>query len=127
MSDSYSAVVGGKLNLKGGISKKKKKRAAVDEQGLAEAASSAALASSSDAPSSSQAAAAAAAPSYLETASRAGHTGAELRRMETKARREVEKLERGEAKSHRDRVKDFNTYLSELTEHYDLPKVSKGN
>ena len=27
MSDGYSGVVGGKLNLKGGISKKKKKKA----------------------------------------------------------------------------------------------------
>ena len=41
--------------------------------------------------------------------------------------RQLKKLERGEVKSHRDQVKDFNSYLSKLTEHYDLPKVSKGN
>ena len=43
------------------------------------------------------------------------------------AKRHVAKLEKGEVKSHRDQVKDFNTYLSSLSEHYDLPKVSKGN
>ena len=56
-----------------------------------------------------------------------GHTGAEQRRLETMRDRQLKKLERGEVKSHRDQVKDFNSYLSKLTEHYDLPKVSKGN
>ena len=41
--------------------------------------------------------------------------------------RELKKLEEGKVKTHREQVKDFNTYLSKLTEHYDLPKVSKGN
>ena len=47
--------------------------------------------------------------------------------METMAKRQIAKLEKGEVKSHRDRVKEFNAYLGNLTEHYDLPKVSKGN
>ena len=41
--------------------------------------------------------------------------------------RDLAKAERGETKSHREKVKDFNNYLSSMTEHYDLPKVSKGN
>ena len=53
--------------------------------------------------------------------------GDEQRRLETMRDRQLKKLEKGEVKSHRDQVKDFNSYLSKLTEHYDLPKVSKGN
>ena len=41
--------------------------------------------------------------------------------------RHLEALEKGEVKSHRDKVKDLNTYLSNMTDHYDLPRVSKGN
>ena len=42
-------------------------------------------------------------------------------------KRHLEALEKGEVKSHRDKVKDLNTYLSNMTDHYDLPRVSKGN
>ena len=50
-----------------------------------------------------------------------------MRHIQVKSQRTIEKIEKGEIKSHRDRVKDFNDYLGNLTEHYDLPKVSKGN
>ena len=52
-----------------------------------------------------------------------GHTAAEMRHIQVKAQRTIEKIEKGEIKSHRERVKDFNDYLGNLTEHYDLPKV----
>ena len=110
MSDSYAAVVGGGLKLKGGIKKKKKKGSSNDGETTV-AAAAVASSSSSSVPS---------------LALSSGHTAAELRRMETMMKRTVEKLEKGEIKSHRDRVKDFNAYLGNLTEHYDLPKVSKG-
>jgi protein FAM32A len=29
-------------------------------------------------------------------------------------------------KSHRDRIQDFNQYLANLSEHYDIPKVGPG-
>jgi protein FAM32A len=29
-------------------------------------------------------------------------------------------------KSHRERVAEFNTYLQNLSEHYDIPKVGPG-
>ena len=47
--------------------------------------------------------------------------------MEVLDKRKFELAEAGELKSHRDQVRDFNAYLGKLTEHYDLPKVSKGN
>ena len=30
------------------------------------------------------------------------------------------------SKSHRDRVREFNEYLTNLTEHHDIPKVGPG-
>uniref|UniRef100_A0A2C9VRY7 Uncharacterized protein n=1 Tax=Manihot esculenta TaxID=3983 RepID=A0A2C9VRY7_MANES len=29
-------------------------------------------------------------------------------------------------KSHRDRIQDFNQYLANMSEHYDIPKVGPG-
>ena len=112
MSDAYSNVVGGGLKLKG-ISKKKKKKKEEDAPPPAAAiAAAAAAASSSSAPPRSAS---------------DGHTPTERRRAETLMQRSMEKLERGEVKTHRERVQAFNSYLGSLTEHYDLPKVSKGN
>ena len=121
MSEAYSNVVGGGLKLKG-IGKKKKKKTddAADEAANAVAAAAA----------SNHAAAASVASATASTSSSStdlGHTGAEQRRLETMRKRKIKKLEKGEVKSHRDQVKEFNSYLSKLTEHYDLPKVSKGN
>lgn len=124
MSDAFSNVVRGKLNLKGGgggIGKKKKKKDAGD--GVAAAAAHAVAAAAAASSSSASASAAAAATS----SSLSGHTAAELRRLETMQKRHLEALEKGEVKSHRDKVKELNTYLSNMTDHYDLPRVSKGN
>jgi protein FAM32A len=115
MADSYSNVVGGGLKLKG-IGKKKKKKEEASEH-----AAAAAVAAVNDAAVSASAASSGASSSSL------GHTAAEMRRLEVVRERKLKALERGEIKSHRDQVKDFNSYLSQLTEHYDLPKVSKGN
>ena len=119
MSGAYRNVVGGGLKLKG-IGKKKK----TDEGAQQAAAAVAAAAASNDAAAASAASAAAASSS---SSTETGHTGAELRRLQTMHERQLKKLEKGEVKAHRDQVKEFNTYLSKLTEHNDLPKVSKGN
>lgn len=119
---AYDNVLGGGLKLKG-ISKKKKKRRSGDDEDEASALQAAALpatAASAASAAESSAAGGLAAGSHLRTTS-------EQRRLETMAQRTVDKLENGELKSHREKVKDFNSYLSSLTEHYDLPKVSKGN
>ena len=122
MSDAYDSVVGGGLKLKG-IGKKKKKKEKSEE---AQAAAAAVAAAAAEADAAASAAVAATAASSSSSTS-FGHTGAEQRRLETMRDRQLKKLEKGEVKSHRDQVKDFNSYLSKLTEHYDLPKVSKGN
>ena len=119
MSEAYSNIVGGGLKLKG-ISKKKKKKVSEEAEQAVEAVAAAAAVAASTA---------AAASSSGESNSKfgVGHTAAEMRRLETMAKREVEALKKGEKKSHREKVQDFNKYLGNLTEHYDLPKVSKGN
>ena len=119
--DDYDAVVGGGLKLKG-IGKKKKKK---KDEGAEEAAAAVTAAAASNDAAAASAASAASASSSSSTY--AGHTGAEMRRLKVMHDRKLDKLEKGEVKQHREQVKDFNDYLSNLTEHYDLPKVSKGN
>ncbi|KAL1515045.1 hypothetical protein AB1Y20_004110 [Prymnesium parvum] len=114
MADAYANVQGGKLKLKGaGI--KKKKRSGEKEPGTSEP------------PPSSSAASTTGAGSAAAQSVTFGHTKAELRRLELQQKRKFEKLEKGVLPSHREQVNNFNKYLSNLTEHYDMPKVSKGN
>ena len=125
MSDAYSNVIGGGLKLKGaGVSKKKKRKkdaaAASSELGDETASTSAAEGSSS-------AAAAAAAPPASQLPGAARFTDTERRRMEVMERRKLDEVAKGKVKSHREQVREFNDYLGSLPEHYDLPKVSKGN
>lgn len=65
---------------------------------------------------------------YLEapedTADR--RTQAEKRYDEAMAKREADRVRKHADKSHRQRVAEFNTYLSKLTEHHDIPKVGPG-
>lgn len=120
MSDAYDNVVGGKLKLKG-FGKKKKKGDDAAKQ--AAAAVAAAEAAANDA----AAEAAQASAEVSSSSTYAGHTGAEMRRMQLMQGRKLQQLEEGKLKTHREQVQGFNSYLSSLTEHYDLPKVSKGN
>ena len=46
-----------------------------------------------------------------------------LQRWEELDHRRLEKMA---SKSHRDRIQEFNRYLANLTEHYDIPKVGPG-
>jgi len=39
---------------------------------------------------------------------------------------ELQRLAKMASKSHRDRIHEFNQYLANLTEHYDIPKVGPG-
>ena len=116
MSDAYSNVVGGSLKLKGGIKKKKKKQ----EEAPSDPDAVAKLAAAKAAEAAEQGV-------NAGSSSHSGITEVEAKRREIMVQRELAKAERGETKSHRQKVKDFNSYLSSLTEHYDLPKVSKGN
>ncbi|KAL9177185.1 hypothetical protein ABFS82_01G042600 [Erythranthe guttata] len=53
-------------------------------------------------------------------------TPAERRYMEQCQRIELQRLAKTAKKSHRDRIQEFNNYLANLTEHYDIPKVGPG-
>ncbi|XP_057803752.1 uncharacterized protein LOC131019086 [Salvia miltiorrhiza] len=53
-------------------------------------------------------------------------TPAERRYMEQRQKIELERLAKAAKKSHRDRIQEFNQYLANLSEHYDIPKVGPG-
>ncbi|CAN6475951.1 unnamed protein product [Victoria cruziana] len=53
-------------------------------------------------------------------------TPAERRYIEQRARLDTKLLVKTSGKSHRDRIQDFNQYLANLSEHYDIPKVGPG-
>ncbi|KAI8544839.1 hypothetical protein RHMOL_Rhmol08G0326100 [Rhododendron molle] len=53
-------------------------------------------------------------------------TPAERRYMEQKERIDVHRLAKIANKSHRDLIQDFNQYLANMSEHYDIPKVGPG-
>ncbi|KAJ6821716.1 protein FAM32A-like [Iris pallida] len=53
-------------------------------------------------------------------------TPAERRYIEQRERIDMRRLAKTANKSHRDRIEDFNQYLANLSEHYDIPKVGPG-
>ncbi len=61
---------------------------------------------------------------HAEVADR--RTAAEKRYDEMQAKREREMATKMAAKSHRERVNEFNAYLQNLSEHHDIPKVGPG-
>ncbi|XP_006647831.1 protein FAM32A [Oryza brachyantha] len=135
MSD-YQNVVGGRLKLKGkaldvkegGVKKKKKKknhREESSEAGHGELQQG----GRSEVPTDPN--------DQLTEADKMGEeenlqgdydhlTPAERRYMEQKQKIDMQKLAKVSNKSHRDRIQDFNQYLANLSEHYDIPKVGPG-
>lgn len=66
-----------------------------------------------------------------ETSGGGYKTKAERDREEAQKRRMLRLMESGKAKpemlkTHKERVEDFNTYLSKLSEHHDMPKIGPG-
>ncbi|KAL2048532.1 hypothetical protein N7G274_000444 [Stereocaulon virgatum] len=57
---------------------------------------------------------------------RAGKTEAELRHEERRRRRLDERLKREGTKTHKERVEELNRYLSNLSEHHDMPRIGPG-
>ncbi|KAF2262866.1 hypothetical protein CC78DRAFT_417763, partial [Lojkania enalia] len=53
-------------------------------------------------------------------------TEAELRYEEARRKRLDERLRREGVKTHKERVEELNRYLSELSEHHDMPKIGPG-
>ncbi|KAG2195183.1 uncharacterized protein EV154DRAFT_496161 [Mucor mucedo] len=53
-------------------------------------------------------------------------TEAERKFEEIKRQRQMERVSKAAAKSHKDRVSEFNNKLEMLSEHHDIPKVGPG-
>ncbi|KAH6558797.1 hypothetical protein KP509_1Z045100 [Ceratopteris richardii] len=53
-------------------------------------------------------------------------TPAEKRYHEQRQKLEAARLAKLASKSHRERIEEFNQYLANLSEHYDIPKVGPG-
>ena len=53
-------------------------------------------------------------------------TAAEKRYDEQMEKNQERQIQKMASKSHRDKVRDFNEYLSKLSEHHDIPKVGPG-
>ncbi|KAI3812380.1 hypothetical protein L1987_17087 [Smallanthus sonchifolius] len=53
-------------------------------------------------------------------------TPAEKRYMEQRQKIDMQKMAKTSNKSHRDRLSEFNQYLANMSEHYDIPKVGPG-
>lgn len=53
-------------------------------------------------------------------------TPAEGRYLQRREQSELERLAKMASKSHRDRIHEFNRYLANLSEHYDIPNVGPG-
>ncbi|XP_027344589.1 protein FAM32A-like isoform X1 [Abrus precatorius] len=134
----YDNVVGGKLKLKGkaldvagGVKKKKKKNKRNQDQFL-QVAEDETTAGGNEEPakdsndqvindvskSSSEGKTAAHYDDHL--------TPAERRYIEQREQLDVHRLAKIANKSHRDRIQDFNQYLANMSEHYDIPKVGPG-
>ncbi|KAK0543253.1 hypothetical protein OC846_006216 [Tilletia horrida] len=133
--DAYRFKPGGSLKFKGPSGDKKKKKsksstgAKVRDEGVS--ASHASGSGSSRAVSSSSKAVAGLddeqdgfASSSLPAAP--GKTDAERRFDEIQRKRLSDKIKSEAKKSHKDKVEKFNTYLENLSEHYDIPKVGPG-
>ncbi|KAI8373395.1 hypothetical protein EDC96DRAFT_562981 [Choanephora cucurbitarum] len=108
MSSAYDHVKKGSLKFKGGdsssIKKKKKKSSKSDKDKLERA-----LREEKQEP-------------YFELEK----TEAEKKFEETKRQRQMERVSKAAAKSHKDRVQEFNQRLEKLSEHHDIPKVGPG-
>ncbi|TKY74646.1 FAM32A protein [Spatholobus suberectus] len=51
---------------------------------------------------------------------------AERRFLQQTQKLELQRLAKMASRSHRDRIQEFNQYLANLSEHYDIPKVGPG-
>ncbi|KAI3501914.1 hypothetical protein L1887_29942 [Cichorium endivia] len=130
MSD-YENVVAGKLKLKGkaldvkagGIKKKNKKKmrkvlsdqiTQTIENEICEAYDEAGMEETNNGDNSKGG-------SYVDNL-----TPAEKRYMEQRQKIDMQKMAKTSNKSHRDRISEFNQYLANMSEHYDIPKVGPG-
>ncbi|KAG6760606.1 hypothetical protein Peur_053871 [Populus x canadensis] len=136
----YENVVGGKLKLKGkaldvkaGSLKKKKKKHVkkqVDSSDLVihnELSTGQSVEEPTDDPNEEDINDEGKTSEEGKAASYIDHlTPAERRYIEQRERIDVHRMAKEADKSHRDRIQDFNQYLANMSEHYDIPKVGPG-
>ncbi|KAI3472938.1 hypothetical protein Pfo_031010 [Paulownia fortunei] len=129
---AYDNVVGGKLKLKGkaldvkaGGMKKKKKQKKQNEQ-ISQAVESESAELLTDLNKEEATDANKPIGDGSSTHWDANLTPAERRYMEQREKIDSYKLAKTSNKSHRDRIEDFNQYLANMSEHYDIPKVGPG-
>lgn len=135
--------VGGKLKLKGGeplkggVKKKKKHSGAGDALALVSAPSAETLPDdvfNGEAAASGSGAGSGSVKARLEGQALAAPAEDEDRRTEAEKKYDeryekdikARQMKKMAGKSHRERIKDFNEYLSKLSEHHDLFKISGG-
>ncbi|KAL8778949.1 MAG: hypothetical protein Q9203_005013 [Teloschistes exilis] len=138
--DDYSSAAGGGLRLKGvnpssKISKHKKKRPkapAEAEKSTARSEPEASEKTKEQSPKNDDGAIRESAEVERsgdetgEGATARGKTQAELQHEERRRRRLEERLKREGTKTHKERVEEFNHYLSNLSEHHDMPRIGPG-
>ncbi|XP_043713474.1 protein FAM32A-like [Telopea speciosissima] len=131
----YENVVGGKLKLKGkaldvkvgGVKKKKKQKKHYDEitevkgKELSTVGSTGMSDTSEAINEANQLRGDGNVPTHDDHL-----TPAERRSLEQREKIELQRLAKTSNKSHRDRIQDFNQYLANMSEHYDIPKVGPG-
>ncbi|CAL8235515.1 unnamed protein product [Boreogadus saida] len=112
MSDEYAAVQKGSLKFKGlgdiSKGKKKKKKDKEKKKRLEEQI----LTNQYDEGGETQ-------KGYVDK-----RTPAQIAFDKTSEKRQMERILNKAGKTHKHRVEDFNRHLDNLTEHYDIPKVS---
>nr|AFK42254.1 unknown [Lotus japonicus] len=135
---SYDNVVGGKLKLKGkaldvagGIKKKKKKNKRNREQFSQVVDDEISAGGSTEQAKEPDEQDEINDDGRLSGEEKTAHyddhlTPAERRYIEQREKLDVNRLAKISNKSHRDRIQDFNQYLANMSEHYDIPKVGPG-
>ncbi|ESW07850.1 hypothetical protein PHAVU_010G163800 [Phaseolus vulgaris] len=135
---SYDNVVGGKLKLKGkaldvagGVKKKKKKNKRNQDQLLQVAEDEISAGGSAEEAKDLNDEDTNTARELSSGKGKGAHyddhlTPAERRYIEQREQLDVHRLAKISNKSHRDRIQDFNQYLANMSEHYDIPKVGPG-
>jgi len=113
--DPYASAAGGSLKLKSSLKKKKKKSKKETkeriERHLREESRSSPLTKVNDSDSD-------------DDQPRDNRTAAQRKYDEVQKQRQLDRVMKKAEKTHKERVEDFNRHLDELSEHYDIPKVS---
>ncbi|CZR58051.1 uncharacterized protein PAC_07941 [Phialocephala subalpina] len=65
-------------------------------------------------------------PRELEERGNDGKTASERAREEMRRKRLHERLQKEGVKTHKERVEELNKYLSNLSEHHDMPRIGPG-